>query len=201
MILDLTKLYKEVFVNTPYKIAGTGSGLDSTPVTYGSVEQNLRDRQSIDYTRKQIALNKKNLYGYDIWHPVEFWVSNKKSIELEACTVGIVLSKTIVETAVSERKGAVIEQFNILNYQFNIRGFLIGKSQFFPEEQIMKLKELHETTEPVSLHGGYPEMFLDESCRVAIINVEFPETQAKAPWLRPFSITCKSDFITDLIIE
>lgn len=150
--------------------------------------------------KNNIALNKIGAYGQDIWFPVEFWKDKEKVIEIDACTVTVNLSKTIIKTTVSERKGTVHEVFGIDDYKFTIKGFLIGKNRVFPEDQINKLKEIFETIEPVSLHGGYPELFLDKSCRVVIAALDFPEVQGKNPWIRPFNLTCESDFIQNLIL-
>jgi hypothetical protein len=125
-------------------------------------------------------------------------MSDQKKIEIEACTIGVNLSKTIIRTAVSERKGTVKECFAIDDYKFTIKGFLIGKNRMVPEDQIMLLKEWFETTEPIELHGGYPEIFLDESCRVAVSSLNFPEVQGKATWIRPFDMTLETDYIQDL---
>lgn len=198
-VFDLVNIYKGVFGN-PYKIDVTGEPKPIANDTPFAVVENFRSRGSIDYTTKGIALNKIGLYGYDIWHPVSFWKSRSKVIDIEACTVAVNLTKTIIKTAVSERKGTVHEQFNTDDYRFTIKGLLIGKGQMFPEDQIVKLKEIFETLEPVELHGGYPELFLDESCRVVVTQLDFPEVQGKTPWIRPFTLTCESDFIQDLIL-
>ncbi len=201
-IFDLQELYKTYFKKSPYYITPKDSEEPVTQdIVYSGIADNNRTKGSIDYSSKQIALNKIGAYGQDIWFPITFKVSEKLSLEIEACTVAVNLSKTIIKTAVSERKGTVKETFGIDDYKFTIKGFLIGKNRFFPEDQINKLKEIFETTDPVELHGGYPELFLDESCRVVIATLDFPEVQGKSPWIRPFNLTCESDFIQDLIIK
>lgn len=204
---DLYKLYKTYFNNTPYFIADKGA---NEPLTqdpgYSITSENPRPKGSIDYSKAGIAFNKIGTYGQAIWFPVTFktQVLEKGKLvslvfEIEACTVAVNLSKTIIRTAVSERKGTVKECFAIDDYRFTIKGFLIGKNRLFPEDQIQNLKDCFETTEDVELRGGYPEIFLDESCRVAISTLDFPEVQGKAVWIRPFSMTLETDYIQDLI--
>ncbi|MNP98670.1 hypothetical protein D3C85_112900 [compost metagenome] len=197
---DLLKLYKTYFNNTPYFVSND----DNKPLTqepgYSITMENPRPKGSIDYSSKNIAFNKIGSYGQDIWFPIELWKSGRKLIEIEACTVGVNLMKEIIRTPVSERKGKVKECFAIDDYRFSIKGFLIGKNRLVPEDQIQQLKDWFETTEPIELHGGYPEIFLDESCRVAVSNLDFPEVQGKAPWIRPFTMTIETDYIQDLII-
>jgi hypothetical protein len=198
---DLLKLYKTYFANNPYFITDKDSQQPITQeIGYSITAENPRPRGSIDYSSKNIPFNKIGAYGQAIWFPIELWKSGKKIIEIEACTVGVVLTQEIIRTQVSERKGRVKECFNIDDYRFNIKGFLIGKNRFVPEDQILLLKDWFETTEPKELHGGYPEIFLDESCRVAVSNLDFPEVQGKAPWIRPFTMTLETDYIQDLII-
>ncbi|MNG04220.1 hypothetical protein D3C84_873380 [compost metagenome] len=194
---DLLKLYKTYFNNTPYFVSND----DNKPLTqepgYSITMENPRPKGSIDYSSKNIAFNKIGSYGQDIWFPIELWKSGRKLIEIEACTVGVNLMKEIIRTPVSERKGKVKECFAIDDYRFSIKGFLIGKNRLVPEDQIQQLKDWFETTEPIELHGGYPEIFLDESCRVAVSNLDFPEVQGKAPWIRPFTMTIETDYIQD----
>ncbi|WP_298307277.1 DUF6046 domain-containing protein [Flavobacterium sp.] len=200
-IIDLNQLYQQYFNTKPYYVTPKDSVKPTTQdVNYAVSIENPRRKGSIDYSQKGIAYNKIGSYGQDIWFPIQFWKSNNKVIELEACTVAVSLNKTIIQTVVSERQGTVQERFNTDDYKFSIKGFLIGKDRFFPEDQIQILKDLWQTTEPVQLHGGYPEVFLDESCRVTILNVDFPDAQGKAMWIRPFTMSCISDFIQDLII-
>jgi len=198
---DLYKLYKTYFANSPYYVDPKGN---SKPITeeigYSITMENPRPKGSIDYSSKNIAFNKIGAYGQDIWFPIELWKSGKKLIEIEACTVGVNLVKEIIRTQVSERSGRVKECFAIDDYRFTIKGFLIGKNRLVPEDQIQALKDWFETTEPIELHGGYPEIFLDESCRVAVSNLDFPEVQGKAPFIRPFSMIVETDYIQDLII-
>jgi hypothetical protein len=207
-LFDLPKLYQSQFGNAPYFIAKKDS---EKPLTqepgYSILTENPRPKGSIDYSSKNIAFNKIGAYGQDIWFPVTLTSSIKEgnkreriTIEIEACTVGVNLVKEIIRTQVSERNGRVKECFNIDDYRFNIKGFLIGKNRLVPEDQINILKKIFESIEPVELHGGYPEIFLDKSCRVAISQLDFPEVQGKATWIRPFTMTLETDYIQDLII-
>lgn len=195
---DLFKLYKSTFGNSPYLVKSSPS--NNEDIVYQIAESD-RNKYSLDYTTKQIALNKKSVLGKDIWHPVTLWESNSVNIEIDACTIGVNLMKTIVRTAVSERKGTVKEIFNIDDYKFSIRGFLIGENRFFPEDQITILKNLFESQSPIFLRGGYPEIFLEENGQVVITSLDFPDVEGKAHWIRPFTMSLESDFIQDLILE
>jgi hypothetical protein len=206
-IFDLHALYKVQFGNSPYFVTKDENKPLSQEPGYSIAMENPRPKGSIDYSSKNIAFNKKGAYGQDIWFPVTLKSSVLEKgklvsieIEIEACTVGVNLVKEIIRTQVSERKGRVKECFSIDDYKFNIKGFLIGKNRFVPEDQINILKKIFESTYPVEMHGGYPEIFLDKSCRVAIGNLDFPEVQGKAPWIRPFTMTLETDYIQDLII-
>ncbi|MDR6919375.1 DUF6046 domain-containing protein [Chryseobacterium sp. 2987] len=193
-VFDLQNLYKSYFSRTPFSLPGSAGDTENIRISQNS------NRNKIHNSKKDIPFNKEGAYGKDIWFPVEFRINGNigGSLTIDACTVAVNLSKTIVKTAVSERKGTVKEMFNIDDYKFTIRGFLIDKSRKVPEDDIEKLKAIFETDLPVTLHGGYPEMFLDKSCRVAITSLEFLETQGKTHWIRPFNLTCESDFIADV---
>lgn len=195
---DLFKLYKTVFGTTPYSI---GMGNSQSEVIKYDITQSDRNKYSLDYTSKQIPLNKKSALGKDVWTPVTFWLNTNQAIEIDACTIGVNLSKQIIKTVVSERKGTVKEQFSTDDYRFNIKGFLMGTNRFFPEEQITALKNIFETNQPVFLKGGYPELFLEENAQVVITSLDFPEVEGKSPFIRPFTLMCESDYIENLILD
>lgn len=200
-VFDLLKLYKTYFDKTPYFVQNNQDKPLSKEPGFAVTIQNPRKKGSIEYSSKNIAFNKIGSYGQDIWFPIELRKSGKKVIEIDACTTSVNMVKEIIRTPVSERKGKVKECFAIDDYRFNIKGFLIGKDRRVPEDQILQLKDWFETTEPIELHGGYVEIFLDKSCRVAVSNMEFPEVQGKAPWIRPFTMTIETDYIDDLNIR
>lgn len=206
---DLYKLYKTYFANSPYYINPKGETKPmSEEIGYSLSIENPRPKGSIDYSSKNIAFNKKGAYGQDVWFPITLKSTTLErgklvpiEIEIEACTVGVNLVKEIIRTQVSERKGRVKECFSVDDYRFNIRGFLIGKDRLVPEDQIQTLKKIFESTDDVILKGGYVEIFLEDSCKVAISNLDFPEVQGKAPWIRPFTMTLETDYIEDLILK
>lgn len=201
-IFDLQKLYKTYFKDVPYFVNDDEQPASLQPVGYAITTQNPFPRGTIYKGEKHDQpFNKIGSYGQSIWGAITLKLPSGLSIEIEACTVAVNLGKSITKTAVSERKGTVKECFHTDDYRFTIKGFLIGKNRTFPEKEIYSLKEIFESTESVQLHGGYPEMFLDKSCNVVIETLDFPEVQGKAHWIRPFQMTCESDFIQDLIID
>ncbi|WP_306353710.1 DUF6046 domain-containing protein [Flavobacterium sp. '19STA2R22 D10 B1'] len=200
-IFDIYELYKQYYGVAKYHVLPSADDKAISQKIAYSLEKRETESGAIQYSSKQISFNKTGLIGQDIWHPVQLWKSGTEFIDIDICTIRINGQKTIVKTAVSERKGTVKEQFAIDDYKFTIKGFLVGKNQTIPEKEISLLKDFYESSDPILLYGGYPELFLDESCRVVIDNLEFPDVQGKAYWIRPFNFTCESDFITDIIIQ
>lgn len=203
-IINLVDLYKEYFGRGSYVVTDNGQTSPAEEILYSGLRRNDKPRGTIHYSSKNISFNKQGAYGQDIWFPITLRGTNVQDLEpiemeVEACTVSVNMVNNIVSTPVVERKGTVNEIVSLDDYKFTIRGFLIDKNRNVPEDQIQKLIALRESTQPVTLHGGYPEMFLEESCRIVINEIEFPEVQGRTHWIRPFTLTCKSDFITDLI--
>lgn len=194
-------LYQSYFKSNDYYISNDNENPKNDPVVYKQPADNPNPNGKIVLTKNGQPLNKAGLYGKDIWFPIQLWQSKDNFLDIDYCTTNVVMSKTIIRTAVAERKGTVKEMFNVDDYKFTIKGMLIGKNRQFPEDQISQLKNLFETTQPVMLNGGYVELFLIESNQVAITSLEFPDTEGKAVWARPFVMTCESDFITDLKVK
>ena len=196
---DLYELYQNYFGNKPYHI---NKPTEKTAETgYNTISQNPNPKGTIFKTKDGVALNKIGIYGKDIWFPVTLWLSDNEVLEIEACTVGVNLTSTIIRTPVNERKGTVKESFFEDDYKFTIKGFVIGKNRQFPEDEILFLKKYKESQEPKQLRGGYVELFLTDHCGVVVTGLDFPEVQGKAPWIRPFTMTLESDFILSLINE
>lgn len=205
-VFNIYKLYKEYFGRESYYVDPNGETKKyGEDVENLGIEKNPRPRGTIHYSQKNIAFNKSGFYGQDIWFPIELRSRIKTgqgwkdiSVAVDACTISVNLVSTIVSTPVVGRKGTVNEIVNVEDYKFTIRGFLIGKNRLVPEDDILNLLYIRESTQEKTLHGGYPELFLDQTCRIVISELEFPEVQGQNHWIRPFSLTCKSDFITDL---
>lgn len=198
---DLAKLYKTYFNNAPYFVNDRDA---NEPLTqspgYNITTDNPSPKGSIDYSSKTgQPFNKIGAYGQAIWFPIQLYTAERQVLEIEACTVAVNLTKTIIRTAVSERQGTVKECFSIDDYKFTVKGFLIGKDRLVPEDQILALKDWFETTDPIALHGGYVELFMNQAtCRVAVSSLDFPEVQGKATWIRPFTMSVETDFIDSL---
>ena len=203
---NLVTLYKEYFGRGSYHIDKAGETVKAETVLYSGITRNPRPKGTIHFSKRTgQSFNKTGKYGQDIWFPIELKGTKiiggslePISIPLDICTVSVNLVSTIIRTPVTERKGTVKEIVNIDDYKFTIRGFLINNNRTVPEDQILDLVALKESTQEKTLNGGYPELFLDETCRVVISDLEFPEVQGQNHWIRPFSLSCESDFITDL---
>ena len=200
-IFDLNKLYQTYFNSKPYYVSNNPDQPLTQEVGYSIASQNPRKKGSIVYSKKNIAFNKIGTYGQDIWFPIELWKGNDLSLEIEACTVGVHLSSTVIKTPVNDRKGSVHESFSDDDVRFSIRGFLIGKNRTIPEDQIQALRDFKTATVPKQLRGGYPELFMEAGCNVVVLELDFPEVQGRSPWIRPFTMNLESDYIQDLILK
>ena len=192
LITNLENIYTTYF-QPPYKVNDNRESL--IPEEYGRIEQKPTNEKTI----KGIELSKK-VEGIEVFLPVQFWKSQQLYLEILCCTIRVTTKKTIIRTAVSERVGTIKEQFNVGDYIFTIKGVLIGDKRTFPDEEILKLKDIYETTDSVELYNAMTELFMSGSRRIAIESLEFPEVQGGSKHHRPFVLTCESDFVDSLIV-
>jgi hypothetical protein len=192
LITNLENIYTTYF-QPPYKVNDNRESL--IPEEYGRIEQKPTNEKTI----KGIELSKK-VEGVEVFLPVQFWKSQQLYLEILCCTIRVTTKKTIIRTAVSERVGTIKEQFNVGDYIFTIKGVLIGDKRTFPDEKILKLKDIYETTDSVELYNAMTELFMSGSRRIAIESLEFPEVQGGSKHHRPFVLTCESDFVDSLIV-
>ena len=150
-------------------------------------------------TRFDSAL-KETLQGRDVFLPITL-SAGEISVFCPCATIRVQGSKTVVRTAVSERVGTVKEMFQVGDYVFTIKGVLIApRGKAFPDDDIYNLRQLFESTNHVLLKNSLSDMFLDTTRYVCITDLEFPEVQGKSLRMRPFQVTCESDYINSLII-
>lgn len=151
-------------------------------------------------TRFDSAL-KESLQGRDVFLPITL-KAGEISVSCPCATIRVQGSKTIVRTAVSERIGTVKEMFQVGDYVFTIKGVLIApQGKAFPDDDIYNLRQLFESTDHVLLKNALSDMFLDTTRYVCITDLEFPEVEGKSLRMRPFQLTCESDYINSLIIQ
>ncbi|MBA3899525.1 MAG: hypothetical protein H0X62_04815 [Bacteroidetes bacterium] len=69
-------------------------------------------------------------------------------------------SKNIVETPMTERRGVVREHISMDDYQFNVKGFVIGHDGRYPEKDVEDLRILFERNEALSCKSILTDIFL-----------------------------------------
>ncbi len=191
--LNLIEVYQEQF-GEPYRLSNLGVNIFNK---YQPVPAKVPQAK----TQAGLDLIVKNNFGKDIFAPIEFYKNSEHYLQISCATIRVSSKKTIVKTAVSERNGTVKEQFNVGDYQFTIKGILIGINNQFPEEKIRKLKEIYETVETIELYNAFTELFMDkESRKISIESLDLPEVRGSSLKTRPFVVVCESDFIETLII-
>ena len=177
--IDLMELYKKFHGNSY-----------SVPVEWGKIKNDARtiNGQPISEVSKKL--------GVEVFLPIEFWVSENEKLKIDCCTIRVTSKKTILKTALSERKGTVKRVFNVGDYIFDIKGVLIGEKRQLPDDAIFMLKGIYESDQPVELHNALAEIFMPQ-CKVMIESIEFPEVEGSLQF-RPFRLTCESDTIDTL---
>lgn len=117
--------------------------------------------------------------------------------------ISVTSKKTIVETPLTERRGFVHEYINIDSYEINIKGFIIGNTNEFPESDVAMLRELYEVNAPVFISNPITDIFLlrpdrSGSDQVIIKELRFPEVKGIKN-VRPYELVMASDEPFNLI--
>ncbi len=149
--------------------------------------------------------------GQEIWLPIKFTnldvsVYGVSEILLPYAVIGISAKKTFIETPMVERKGNVIEQYNIENFDINVSGFVIGydnsgKYPIWPETELEVLRKLFELSDSLDLDNALTNIFIGDDQRVVIASLDLPASKAGVKHIVPFTMTIKSDSIFILELE
>jgi hypothetical protein len=136
-------------------------------------------------------------YGREFFMPVKL---NGYSLSLPV--IGITAKKTIVSTALPERKGTVKELINTDDWIINIKGIIIRPDNNFPEAEIIEMERLFAKDESLSMRSVLTDIFLkgDFEHRVVLKSISFPAI-AGVQHAKAYEMEFESDQIFDLEIE
>jgi len=120
-----------------------------------------------------------------------------KKWELPYPVVSITGGKTIVETALTERRGTVKELINNQDYEITIRGFIVGAGNEFPEQEVTTLRTIYEQSTTLSIECPLTDIFLlrpdrSGSDQVVIKQLRLPEVTGIKN-VRPYELLLISD--------
>lgn len=138
--------------------------------------------------------------GVEVFLPVKLRAAGKEMV-IPCATVRVASKKTVVRTALPERRGTVKEEFQTGDWEFTVKGVLIASNGVFPEDEINTMRTMYESSGQAELENAMTDIFLDESRLVCITSLEFPEVEGKNNRHRPFTLVCESDYVTTLTIR
>jgi hypothetical protein len=149
----------------------------------------------------------RGLNGREYYMPV--WVeyqpegqTTATKLELPYPVVSADCDKRMVETQMTERKGAVIELINANNWRIRIRGLIINSNNEHPEELITQLVALFEQDAAVVIKSAYTDTLLFRKERqaldkVVIKSLRFPEVTG-VKHVIPYDMELVSDSLFSL---
>jgi hypothetical protein len=111
--------------------------------------------------------------------------------------ISIESKKTIVETALTERRGTVKELIAIKDYEITIKGFLIAPTHEFPEQDVTTLRTIYEQNTAISIQCPLTDIFLLRPDRSGSDQVVISELKFHAiigiKNIRPYELKMLSD--------
>lgn len=133
--------------------------------------------------------------------------------------LAISCNKTIVQTPMVNRRGTVKELISAQDYNFHIKGLIIGSNNEYPEEQVLQLKQLFELDQSLSIQCAKTDIFLLSASRsnanttndgitdqsqnlldqVVMLEMNFPPLKGIRN-VQPYEILLQSDTPFNLII-
>ncbi|MDE3185282.1 MAG: hypothetical protein KGM16_17860 [Bacteroidota bacterium] len=148
---------------------------------------------------------KTDLSGREFFLPVTI-----DGILIPFAVMGMTWKKTIVETPMPERGGAVIELINIDTYQFTLKGLLVNETNDFPDDGVMELFDLFKQNNSVTIHSVLSDIVLSgksnlnaedpDGHKVVIKEVTWPEVSG-VEHVKPFQMQLISDYLFDLKVQ
>jgi hypothetical protein len=188
---NLPELFERTF---GYKT--TAFSPEFAPVNSGS------DVQSARYT--------SGMLGQHYYLPVAIaydagGAGNGRSVtwQLPHPVVAIKSKKNIVETVIPGRNGTVKELIGRHDYEIDIKGFMVGRDNEFPEDDMTRLRTIYELNKAVEMRCALTDIFLVRPDRggsdnVVITSLEFPSVTGIKN-VKPYVLTLVSDAPFNLV--
>lgn len=177
MNFDINTLYKNVF------------GYVGLPFPNGEI--------SINPFSGLENVTKRDLMGRPVPMPVHL-----NDTELPNAVISLTGKKTIVETPLtgSVLRGTVKELVSVDDYKIQIRGIIVNTSdEAYPEDYVLRLRELFELRESVSIDSPICELFDIEE--MVITDFNLPEIRGMHYQAYEINGLSDDDFTTELLQE
>lgn len=114
-------------------------------------------------------------------------------------TISAVEKKTIVETPMPQRGGAVNELISLDDYLFTIKGVFVSDDNTFPEDGVKSLHDIFSVNQSITVHNVITDIFLNGlfENRILIKEIKWPSADTIEN-AQAFQIEAKSDMIFTL---
>lgn len=113
--------------------------------------------------------------------------------------IGMTWKKTIVSTPMPERGGSVKELISIDDYDFNVKGIVMGLDGNYPEFQVSGMHNLFKINSSVIMRSVLSDIVLNgiNDHKVIIRDIKWPAV-AGIEHAKPFEMVLESDMILEL---
>lgn len=153
-----------------------------------------------DYNINGVAFYAQNNNGNEVFLPIWLIRPDGSRLMLQNTVSDFTNKKTIVETALVNRKGTVKEEISISDWEINIKGIMVSPDFDYPDELVSELSELYELGVSLGIENARASLILDGNEMVVIKSLRLPELKGMKN-VQPFEMNLVSDLAFDLIIE
>ena len=162
--IDLQKIFKDTwgYVGLPFPevMAKTIVGI---PKTYRA-ENYKFDYEYVQVNSKQgVSIRTGSENGTEIFMPI--WLSNVSrdatQYLLPNTIMSIMSKKNIVTTTLVNRDGTVKEEISLSDWDINIRGILVGKNGFYPDEEKQQLVKWYKEKQTFHIQNARTAVCLE----------------------------------------
>lgn len=143
-------------------------------------------------------LRKKGANGQYYFMPVILKSKEGKAYEIPNAIISLTGKKTIVETPMVGRKGAVKELINIDDYEISIQG--VASADDFPQDALQELNELYSLNEALTLECALTDVVLGENPTVVIKSIDLSDMKG-TECFQVFKMSLTTDYSFELIIQ
>jgi len=201
--IDLQKIFKDTwgYVGLPFPeiMVKTIVGI---PQRYRAGNYKFDYQYAHIYSQQGVSIRTGSEKNIEIFMPIWLSEMDRDAMQylLPNTTMSLMSKKNIVTTTLVNRDGTVKEEISLGDWEIDIKGVLVGKDNFYPDEEKQTLVNWYKKKRTFNIQNARTAVCLGENEKIVITELRFPEIRGFEN-TQPYELKLLSDVEFSLYIN
>jgi hypothetical protein len=201
--IDLQRIFKDSwgYIGLPFPEV-MAKVIVGIPQKYRAAQYKFDYQSPQCYSQQGVSIRTDSEKDIEIFMPIWLSDADRNAMEylLPNTTMSLMNRKNIVTTTLVNRDGTVKEEISLGDWEINIRGILVGKENFYPDEEKQMLVSWYKEKKTFNIQNARTTICLGEDKKIVITELNFPEIKGYEN-TQPYELKLLSDVEFSLYIS